>query len=165
MRPKIPIIVLLAMMLIPGIVQGEELHCPKCNAVIQAETQFCGECGAVLVHSRTPEVEKPTSPNAGTIPNPGALDPSVQQLIGKLSEEDLRRIVVIMLERLESQQARLAPPPNSVAMMTRGELENLLKTYGKEVPVKKEVSSFGAFLQFIGGSVLFVIGILIIASF
>ncbi len=98
------------------------------------------------------------------IPPLGALDPSVQQLIGQLSDQDLRRIVALMLQRIEARQDRFAPDPNSVAMMSRQDLEDLLQRYSTNKPIAPKTSSFAGFLQFVGGTVLIILAISIIVS-
>ena len=94
----------------------------------------------------------------------GTLDPSVQLLIGQLSDQDLRRIVAIMMQRIETRQDQFAPDPNSVASMSRQELENLVQKYSGNKPVPPKTSPFKGFLQFIGGTVLFILAITIIVS-
>jgi hypothetical protein len=97
-------------------------------------------------------------------PSLGTLDPSVQQLIDRLSDQDLRRIVAVMLQRIEARQEQFAPDPNSVALMSRRELEEMLQKYSTTPPPQPKAAAFAGFLQFVGGTFLFILVISIIIS-
>jgi hypothetical protein len=159
MRLKIVLMaLLLAAMLVPAALQAADVTCTKCGQLSTDGVQFCGSCGtplpaAVIVPKRPPEQPE------------RHLDPAITQLLGQLSDEDLRRIVVVMLERLEARQESMALKPNSVAQMSREELEALLKKYCNNAPVQpRQTSAFGGFLMFLGGAVLFVLTLAVLSA-
>jgi len=156
---------LLILFLLPTIVYAIGTPCPVCGLNVEQGSTFCGNCGTQLT---LPSADKPAgtqTPDGIVNPPPiGTLDPSAQQLIGQLSEQDLRRLVSLMMQRLEAREAQNALHPNSVAMMSREELELLLRKCDQMPPAAPKTSSFGAFLQFVGGTVLVILAISIIVS-
>lgn len=162
---------LLFLILLPLISSAADIICPRCGASVDPSMKFCGNCGAIIQPQGSDNPELQATPQRIELPPLGAIDPSVLQLIDKLSEEDLRRIVAILLERIEVRQERmetrqqkLLPDPNSVGSMSRYELEELLRKYSTEKPPPEPHSSFEGFLKFIGGTVLIILAISIIVS-
>ncbi len=157
-------LIIVALMVLPTFASTNSSTCPSCGAIGQSEGLFCGRCGAKLQRDIAPPQSAPQPVTNKETPPLGTLDPSVHQLISQLSDQDLRRIIEIMLQRLETRQEQLALDPTSVAMMSRRELEELLQKHSYTQPPPPKTSSFTGFLQFIGGAVLFILAISIIAS-
>lgn len=157
-------IIFLTILIIPILANAAGVTCPRCGAIEESGGAFCGQCGGTLQMETQPPRNLRVLDAQTEIPPLGALDPSVQQLIGQLSDQDLRRIVALMLQRIEARQDRFAPDPNSVAMMSRQDLEDLLQRYSTNKPIAPKTSSFAGFLQFVGGTVLIILAISIIVS-
>jgi len=162
-NPLVAIIVVM-LLLFPSFVIANGEPCPSCGTIEATEGEYCGRCGAKLLHRISPERALQKVDDRAEAPPLGTLDPSVQQLIGQLSDQEMRRIVAFMLQRLEARQEQFAPDPNSVGQMSRQELEVMLQKYSGSAPPPTKASAFAGFLQFVGGAVLFILVISIIVS-
>lgn len=157
-------VLVVTLLLVPSLVIATGDPCPSCGTIEATEGEYCGRCGARLLHGILPERNLQKVDSRAEAPPLGTLDPSVQQLIGQLSDQDMRRIVAFMLQRLESRQDQFAPDPNSVGQMSRQELEVMLQKYSGSAPPPTKASAFAGFLQFVGGTVLFILAISIIVA-
>jgi len=125
-------------------------HCSTCGLTIYGEGQFCPSCGAAL-----PPLPATPPTKVAPLPEPSAIPATLSDstILAHLSDVELRRLIELLLER-RNVEAQPALDSNSVAMMTRLEMEQMIRKIQKEQPKSKEPSGFNTFLQYIGGGLL-----------
>jgi len=136
----------------------EYRHCARCGQIATADETFCAACGAILPVISDAALEARFNQPLDTSLRPRKLDDAA--ILSRLSDDELRRLVSLLLER----HSQPALDSNSVGLMTRWEMECLIRKIMAEQPKPQGTSNFALLLQYIGGFVLILITIGIIGS-
>ncbi len=155
--------ILLCLFLVRVTQAADVIVCPVCHTENPPDANFCRECGAVMFKGVPGTGHLPIAPPAeeSKVQPPAKPTTQVNELIRGLSDQDLRRLVVILME--QQQQARPTLDSNSVATMSRADLEALIRRVAAENAAKNSASGGSIFMQSLGGGVLILLFIAIIS--